>query len=574
MQVYTSPLPARAYPAESLFTFLFRTHFADHAPTAAAFIDAPSGAVLTRGELRDLSLEFAHGLRHAFARAGGVRLRRGDTVLVLAPNCLAFPVAMAAVFAAGLCLAPASPALTPRELAAQWADCRAAAVLVHPDAVPHVLQMFALLDVDLGAARRRIVVMDWLPGAPRKGPSDFVCMSDLLGKGTSEEEKFTGEQVDETVILCYSSGTTGKPKGVETTHKSLVSSLTSNSACYPTLRSAAPKALGFVPFYHIFGMVQVQLAEFFRGVPVVVMPGFEPTAFCQYVERYRVTHVCVVPPVLLTLLHHPALAQYDVRSLEYMMSGAAPLSLSLLKALAARLTGLGANVSIIQGYGLTESMGFYQPLRDWLRKAGTIGLLMPHLKARLVADDGADVQAGAPGELWLRGPCMFKGYLRNADATRAALTPDGWFKTGDVLTRDEEGYFRVVDRKKELIKYKGYQVAPAELESVLLEHPDIVDAGVVGIVSEAEATELPRAYVVHATKLAPADRNAFARSVQEWIKERVANHKRLRGGVIVVDAIPKSPSGKILRRTLRDLAQAEASTQSSTTGSHHSKAKL
>ncbi|EKM53608.1 uncharacterized protein PHACADRAFT_260046 [Phanerochaete carnosa HHB-10118-sp] len=572
MKIYTSPFPAPPFPEESLYTFLFRTRFDDYPPTRAAFIDGPTGSVLTRGELRDLTLSLAYGLRTEFARMGGTPLAKGDVVMLVSTNCVAFPVAMMAGIAAGLCLSPASPAYTPRELLHQWTDSRAKAALVHPSLVPSVLRMFELLDVDLTEARRRIIPLDWSPGEAQKGLDGFICMSDLIGKGSFEEEKFTGERALDTMILCYSSGTTGKPKGVEITHRGTVSSLVSSGASCSTLRASNPKALGMLPFCHIFGIIQIQFMEFFRGIPVVVMPGFEPTRFCQYVERYGITHICIVPPILLVLLHHPSLSQYNLTSLEYMVSGAAPLSITLLNMLTKRMQSLGAEIQVVQGYGLTESVGFYLPLKDWVRKAGAVGLLVPHLEARLVADNGNDVQEGEPGELWLRGPCIFKGYLRNVEATNASLTPDGWFKTGDVLSRDPEGYYTVVDRKKELIKYKGFQVAPAELEGVLLEHPNIVDAGVVGIMSEAEATELPRAYVVHTAKLASEDREAFALSVGEWIRDRVASHKRLRGGIVVVDAIPKSPSGKILRRTLRDLARAEASKDGKSL--QRSKAKL
>lgn len=216
MKIYTSPFPALPYPEESLYTFLFRTRFDDHAPTTAAFIDAPTGAAVTRAELKDLTLSLAHGLRTEFVRLGGVPLARGDVVLMFSPNCIALPAVLMASFAAGLCISLANPTYTPRELLYQWTDSRAKTALVHPVLVPNVLKMFELLDVDLTEARRKIVVMDWFPGEAQKGPSDFVCMTDLLGKESlKEEEKISSEQTLDTIILCYSSGTTGKPKGVE-----------------------------------------------------------------------------------------------------------------------------------------------------------------------------------------------------------------------------------------------------------------------------------------------------------------------------------------------------------------------
>ncbi|KAG6891500.1 hypothetical protein C0992_005639 [Termitomyces sp. T32_za158] len=250
-------------------------------------------------------------------------------------------------------------------------------------------------------------------------------------------------------------------------------------------------------------------------------------------------------------------------SLKTLFSGAAPLGPDLVRQVTTRLSARrnGKGVVILQGYGLTETSPTTHLLQtpDALRKVGSIGILLPNLEARLVVDgngdgngDGrgrgrGDVEAkeGEPGELWVRGPGVMKcaqGYLNNAAATKDAITCDGWFKTGDVAVRDAEGYYYIVDRRKELIKYKGFQVPPAELEGLLLNHPDVADAAVIGVYSATQATELPRAYVVHAhpEKLKTAtDRTAFERDVRAWTQARVARHKFLRGGVVVVDVVPK-----------------------------------
>jgi len=177
----------------------------------------------------------------------------------------------------------------------------------------------------------------------------------------------------------------------------------------------------------------------------------------------------------------------------------------------------------------------------------------------LIGDGGVDVKPGEPGELWLRGPTVMKGYLNNSTATKESITTDGWYKTGDVCVRDTDGCYTIVDRIKELIKYKGFQVPPAEMEALLLQHPKVVDVAVIGVYSEKDATELPRAYVVPKEKPQPgADSAAFSAEIQDWVRGRVAKHKFLRGGVVIIDQIPKSPAGKILRRQLRDLAKAES----------------
>jgi len=199
---------------------------------------------------------------------------------------------------------------------------------------------------------------------------------------------------------------------------------------------------------------------------------------------------------------------------------------------------------------------------DALRKLGSVGLLLPNLEARLVLDTEGlvDAKEGGSGELWIKGPSVMKGYLNNPEATQDSITSDKWFKTGDIAIRDEDGFYWVVDRRKELIKYKGFQVPPAELESVLLTHPDIADVAVIGVESTRQATELPRAYIVHApigSVKTTAEKLAFADHIQKWIQGKVARHMFLRGGVVVIDAIPKSAAGKILRRELRDLAIQE-----------------
>ncbi|KIP08647.1 hypothetical protein PHLGIDRAFT_103986 [Phlebiopsis gigantea 11061_1 CR5-6] len=559
MKIYTSPHPPTApSPRESLYTFLFQTHWSDHIPTTAAFIDSSTPNVITRAELKDATLCLAHGLRSEHSRMGGVPLARGDVVVIFSPNSLTYPVALLGGIAAGLCISLASAAHTPRDLEYQWTDCRAKAIMVHPSLLHVALMMFERLDISLAEARRRIVLADYACALARQTAGEFICMSDIMCKGSLEqEERFDGDRAEETTLLCYSSGTTGNPKGVELTHSSLVGALDSLPSSWPTFRSSSPRMLGLVPFYHILGAMQVLMAEVLRGCAVVIASGFDPVSFCRNVETYKITHACIVPPICLALVMHPAMSQFDMTSLEYLLCGAAPLSISLLTAFKEKVQALGVDAALIQGYGLTETIGFLLPTRDWVRKAGSIGLLGSNYEARLVSESGQDVEEGSPGELWLRGPGVFKGYLGNIEATKASITEDGWFKTGDILTVDSEGYWAVIDRKKEMIKYKGYQVAPAELESLLLEHPDIVDAGVVGIVSEELATELPRAYVVHTRPLELGMRRKFATDVGKWVNDRVARHKQLRGGIVVVDVIPKSPSGKILRRILRDQAELE-----------------
>jgi len=354
--------------------------------------------------------------------------------------------------------------------------------------------------------------------------------------------------------LFYSSGTTGVPKGVEITHRNVVAILKMLDVGFPMPHEEHDSMLAVVPFFHVTGATNVMQFMFYNGVNVVIMSKFDPVEYCRTIEKYKVTQTIVVPPILLVLLHHPASTQFDLRSLTFMASGAAPLKASLAAAVQKKFKNMGVDSFVTQGYGLTETCSCTQllPMSECVRKVGSVGPLMANCECRLMTEDEQDAPEGGPGELWIRGPSIMKGYLNNPEATRNSITPDGWFKTGDIGIRDKEGYYYIIDRKKELIKYKGFQVPPAELESVLLEHPDIVDAAVIGVEldTDREVTEVPRAFVVH-TKGKDAAPKSFPADVQKWIESRVARHKYLRGGVVVVDTIPKSAAGKILRRELR-----------------------
>ena len=282
------------------------------------------------------------------------------------------------------------------------------------------------------------------------------------------------------------------------------------------------------------------------------MSKFDIEQFCAAVQKHRITFTYVVPPIVLLLAKNPTIDKYDLSSLRMMNSGAAPLTQELVEAVHKRL-----KVPVKQGYGLSETSPttHTQPWDEWNKTIGSVGRLFPNMTAKYMSPEETEVPAGEVGELWMKGPNIFKGYHNNPEGTKNALTGDGYFKTGDVGYQDKDGNFYITDRVKELIKYKGFQVPPAELEGLLLSHPKINDVAVVGIYSEDQATEVPRAYIV------PAPGVEGGRKTEEdivaWLRAKVANHKRLRGGVRFVDEIPKSASGKILRRVLKLRAQEE-----------------
>ncbi|KAJ6478794.1 AMP binding protein [Mycena vitilis] len=575
--IYTSPHPDVHIPKTSVFTRVFASRgpgdVGGFPGSRKAFIDAASGAYITRTQLLSLSLSFGHGLHtHPTTKACA---RRGDTLLIYSPNSLAWPVVLLGSVAAGLRCTTANSAYTSHELVHQYTDSRAKLVITTEDGVKTVRAMFAELGIAKREGDRRIIVVGrnlrWAGGPAAQLGADvagLLTMEELLKGGKLEhEERFDGDLSNETAYLCYSSGTTGKPKGVETTHLNVIGLL---SIIGPHFPHTTPQdvMLGILPFYHVYALTQVIHLPLIAGLPVVIQPRFEPNEFCANIEKYQVSMSLIVPPILVVLARHPAAEKYKLSTLRYLCSGAAPLGKDLVHQVKQRLRKTGTIVDIAQGYGLTEMSPTTHllPQADCDRKMGSIGLLLPNLEARLVEDDDGDVDAeeGRPGELWIRGPTVMKGYLNNAEATANAITRDGWFKTGDVALRDKEGFYYIVDRRKELIKYKGFQVPPAELESVLLTHPDIADAAVIGVDDVEEATELPRAYVVHAhpEKISTLGaKGVFAESIVRWMETKVAKHKFLRGGVGVIDVIPKSAAGKILRRELRDRAKQDRAGQ-------------
>jgi acyl-CoA synthetase (AMP-forming)/AMP-acid ligase II len=294
--------------------------------------------------------------------------------------------------------------------------------------------------------------------------------------------------------------------------------------------------VGVLPFFHIYGMTVIMNLALRYGATIVTMPRFDLEQFLRLHQDHGATRSYVVPPIALALAKHPLVDQFDLSTLDTVMSGAAPLSAELTEAAARRL-----GCTVMQGYGLTETSPVTHISPRERNKPGTVGVLTPNTEAKVIdLDSGDEVPTGERGELCVRGPQVMTGYLNNPEATAAMIDQDGWLHTGDIAVVDDEGYFSIVDRVKELIKYKGFQVAPAELEALLLEHPQITDAAVIGRPDE-EAGEIPVAYVVA--------EGLEVDMVMQYVSDRVAPHKRVRV-VRFIDKIPKSASGKILRREL------------------------
>ncbi|KAG2109352.1 AMP binding protein [Suillus discolor] len=579
--IYTSAYPSVHICRRSIFTHILGVSSSSPGTvggfpaSSPAFIDALSGTTISRGKLRSYALQLAFSLHNLPLPLEN----RTKTVLIFSPNSITWPVMMLGAVAAGFRATLANSGYTPHELKYQYIDAGAHLIFVHPSLVGTARTMLRSLECSEQEIRSRIIVagVQWIMGdkdvsVPDDQLKDLVTITQLLGRGELKEEvSFDGERSNETVYLCYSSGTTGQPKGVETTHYNIISVLEMLKPVWPNSKPCLTPSIpakggvdvlfGCLPYYHIYGGVKLLHLPLFLGVPGVVMAGFDPDGFCAAIARYRVTIGFVVPPMLVVFARHPAIQKHDLTSLKILFSGAAPLGAELVLAVMKRMKSIGADVDILQGYGLTETSPtvFLLPVPDASSHIGAAGVLLPNLEVRLVGETEGEPHTDIPGagEVWVRGPTIMKGYLNNPTATAEAITPDGWFKTGDICVRDKDGFFTIVDRRKELIKYKGFQVPPAELESVLLQHAEIADAAVIGIESKEEATELPRAYITPSRPLSPQEASSFALGVQNWVSQRVASHKQLRGGVVIIDKVPKSAAGKILRRELRERAKTD-----------------
>jgi acyl-CoA synthetase (AMP-forming)/AMP-acid ligase II len=342
--------------------------------------------------------------------------------------------------------------------------------------------------------------------------------------------------VDLALLPC-SSGTSGLPKSVMITHRSCVANVLQQRAALPF--GPDDRVLAVAPFFHATGFAVVANGTLHGGGTVVTMPRFDVGGFLALLETYRITAMVVVPPIVLALAKHPAVDGHDLSALRWLACGAAPLGAELQQACAQRL-----GCPVLQGFGMTEvnAGAALWPLGTPV-VPGAAGKLLPGVTARIVDPlTGDDLGPGETGELWLRSQSVMAGYLNDPTATAATLDADGWVHSGDIARIDADGALFVVDRLKELIKVKGFQVAPAELEAVLRTHPSIREAAVVGVPDE-RAGERPKAFVVRSGRLS-------AEQVLDWVADRVAPHKRL-GAVEFIDVVPTSPAGKTLRRLLR-----------------------
>ena len=464
---------------------------------------------------------------------------KGDVFAIYSPNLPEYIIAFHAISLAGGTITTINPLYTPEEIHHQLVDSGAKFIITISQFLDHA--QAAVLDTKV----KEIFTFD--------GAKDSTPFAELL-REEGDIPKIDFHPAEDLLALPYSSGTTGFPKGVMLTHRNIVANLVQCASIKNYhIVNVEDRVIGVLPFFHIYGMVVVMNMTLIAGATIITMPRFDLVQFLELIQKYRITKTNLVPPILVALAKHPLVDQYDLSSIVELFSGAAPLSHELATEASKRLHGC----SVVQGYGLTETSPVthvYNRSLSTEQKLGSVGPAIPNTENMVV-----DVETGQPlgvnqqGEIWTRGPQVMKGYLNNPKATMITIDNEGWLHTGDIGYVDENGYFFIVDRLKELIKYKAYQVAPAELEALLLTHPSVADAAVIPVPDE-EAGEIPKAFVVKRPGLELGEDELMA-----WVAEHVSPQKKIRK-VEFIDVVPKSLSGKILRRVLVEKERAKTAT--------------
>ncbi|GMS98230.1 hypothetical protein PENTCL1PPCAC_20405 [Pristionchus entomophagus] len=539
--VYKSPFPPVPVTNEGLAKKLLRAikqHGTTH-PTKKALIAANDDTkFLTFPQL----FEQVHSVR-AFLHERG--FKQGDVACLVLANCIEWPVFQLGVMAAGGAVSGASAMFTGFELERQFLDSHAAVVFTDEANVEKVMTAAKKCEkLKTIVVLRNSSKMSNLPGNVVDYARVIAC---------KPKYDIPDVPADSMAALPYSSGTTGSPKGVMLSHRNIgtVLDVFVTHFSREIFSVIGPKNHSWynelfiliLPFYHIHGFVLLNVS-LLAGSTAVVPGKFEPKAFLATIQKFRPRVLFTVPPILLFLAKQPIVSEFDCSSIEFVLCGSAPIGKDICEEFLAR----HKNVKFLcQRYGMTEcAMGSHLPVLNVKDPHIGVGKAVSNLEQKMIdVNTGKEVGVGERGEVWIRTPTLMMGYLNRPEATAETIDKDGWMRTGDIGYMDADGRTYIVDRLKELIKVKAFQVAPAELEDLLLSHPLIRDAAIIGI-PDTRMGELVRAYVVRANETLKDE------DVIKYVAEKVAAFKHITGGVKFVNEIPKSPSGKILRRFLRE----------------------
>ncbi|XP_071441062.1 uncharacterized protein pdgy [Hetaerina americana] len=515
---------------------------------------AKTGKKYTYGQAKAATYKFAGALSKI---TKGKNEKRNVMALIL-QNCPEYAPAFLGASRAGMVVTTVNPSYTAEEMSRQIKD--SGTTHITTDAHNYKIVLEALKK--LGSSTERIPII--VTGS--KIPDGTISFEEMVDTGKTDDIRTPSDfDMEETVVLPYSSGTTGLPKGAMLSHKNLVAN--TMQGCHEVITLAKPttdqyqeRILAVIPFFHIYGMVVVLLSKLAVGAKIVTLPKFEPNSFIDGLVSHKISLLYLVPPLLLFLTSHPGVSDKTLQHLETIMSGAAPLGAMDVERFSRKVN---KQVEVLQGYGMTESspMVAHQILHSKIpRNMASVGHPLPNTSVKFIdLESGASVGPMKRGELCVKGPQVMKGYLNNLEATKQIIDKDGWLHSGDIGYYDEAQQLYIVDRLKELIKVKGFQVAPVELEEILRTHPAVENAGVVGV-PHHRSGEVPRAFVVLKKNHDGPASDASESSLKKWVAERVAPYKRLdEGGVVIVDSLPITSSGKILRRQLRDAVGAAVS---------------
>jgi acyl-CoA synthetase (AMP-forming)/AMP-acid ligase II len=511
--IFRGPYPEVTIPDVSITSFVFQ-HAAAHGDKPA-LIEGETGRTITYAQLAD-------SIRRAAVGLSARGFRQHEVFGILSPNVPEFAIVFHAVATLGGICTTVNPLYTEHEIGEQLKDAGARFLVTVPEFLAKAL-----------AAAKQANIEEVFVFGEAEGATPFSSL--LENEGVFTEPEINPRE--DLVALPYSSGTTGLPKGVMLTHRNLIANMCQMQGLDYFFESDT--LICVLPLFHIYGLVVVLNMGLYRGATIVTMRRFDLELFLQAVQKYGVTMAHIVPPIVLALSKSPLVDNYDLPKLRTIFSGAAPLDESLTRACMTRLT-----CDIRQGYGLTETspVTHSSPADKSQVKFGSVGPPAPSTECKVIdLATGAALGPNQEGEVCVRGPQIMKGYLNRPEATAQTIDSDHWLHTGDVGYADADGHFFIVDRAKELIKYKGFQVPPAELEALLLTHPCVLDAAVIPLPDE-EAGEVPKAFVVLKGEAGPQE-------IMDFVAGRVAPHKRIRA-LEFIDKIPKSASGKILRRVL------------------------
>ncbi|XP_010449426.1 PREDICTED: 4-coumarate--CoA ligase-like 6 [Camelina sativa] len=527
--IYTSKFPSVHLPVDpnldAVSALFSHSHHGD-----VALVDSLTGCSISHIELRVMVQSMAAGIYH------GLGVRQGDVVSLVLPNSVYFPIIFLSLVSLGAVVTTMNPSSSLGEIKKQVSECNVGLAFTSTDNAEKLKS--------LGVMVIRVPESYDFDLIRIENPKFYAIVRGRFGFVPKPLIK-----QDDVAAIMYSSGTTGATKGVLLTHRNLIASMelfVRFEASQYECPGSSNVYLAALPFCHIYGLSLFVMGLLSLGSTIVIMRRFSVNDVINVIERFKITHFPVVPPMLMALTKKAKGVCGEVfKSLKQVSSGAAPLSMKFIE----DFLGTLPHVDLIQGYGMTEStaVGTRGFNSEKLSRYSSVGLLAPNMQAKVVDwSSGSFLPPGNRGELWIQGPGVMKGYLNNPKETQMTIVEDSWLRTGDIAYFDEDGYLFIVDRIKEIIKYKGFQIAPADLEAVLVSHPLILDAAVTAAPNE-ECGEIPVAFVVRRKEAALSEQDVIS-----YVAAQVSPYRKVRK-VVMVSSIPKSPTGKILRKELKKI---------------------